>query len=217
MVWGLVGMQSGLVVRLLPGVVRRVLGGGERQPWWMPRRVLTVVSADIDTGPGVGAVWMVWRPGAAGAWEYVEFLEWYDGQWRYVGGGNSAVDDPSDVDVDVDVIEIRCGAGALSLTRRLDPPRSLEPSKRPPGSPASASPWGRTSTTSSSATAGSACRSSAGLLLSGRARRSGGGRVPPSWLSGATAASSPVSARSTAWTVIRGRGCGGSWRGSRRL
>lgn len=56
MVWGLVGMQSGLVVRLLPGVVRRVLGGGERQPWWMPRRVLTVVSADIDTGPGVGAV-----------------------------------------------------------------------------------------------------------------------------------------------------------------
>lgn len=118
-------------MRLLPGVVRRVLGGGEPQPWWVPRRVLTVVSADVDTGAGVGAVWMVWRPGAARASasvsasrEYVEFLEWYDGRWRSVGGGNSSANDPTDVEVDV--IEIRGGDGALSLTRRLDPPRSFE-------------------------------------------------------------------------------------------
>ncbi|MEW2121741.1 hypothetical protein AB0945_42795 [Streptomyces sp. NPDC005474] len=108
--------------RLLPGVVRRVLGGGEPQPWWVPRRVLTVVSADVDTGAGVGAVWMVWRPGSAGAREYGQIVEWYDGQWRSVGGGSSEVGDP----VDVEVIEVRVSAGSVSLTRRSDPPRSFE-------------------------------------------------------------------------------------------
>ncbi|MFF3375470.1 hypothetical protein ACFYXF_21300 [Streptomyces sp. NPDC002680] len=108
-------------------MVRRVLGGGEPQPWWMPRRVLTVVSADVDADAGVGAVWMVWRPGAAGESvprEHVEFLEWYGGRWRCLGGTAGSVDGPADGDVDV--IEIRGGAGILSLARRLDPPRSIE-------------------------------------------------------------------------------------------
>lgn len=125
-VWGLTGVQAGVVVRLLPGVVRRLLGGGEAQPWWMPRRVLTVVSADLDAGAGVGAVWMVWRPGAreSVAREHIEFLERYGGQWRYPGGSSGSVDGPADADVDV--IEIRGGGGTLSLARRLDPPRSIE-------------------------------------------------------------------------------------------
>ncbi|WP_405819687.1 hypothetical protein OG241_30415 [Streptomyces sp. NBC_01390] len=111
----------------MPGVVRRVLGGGEPQPWWLPGRVLTVVSADVDPDAGVGAVWMVWRPGAAresAPREYIEFLEWYDGQWRSLGGASSSVNDPADAEVDV--IEVRGGSGSLSLTRRLDPPRSFE-------------------------------------------------------------------------------------------
>ncbi|MDQ0933698.1 hypothetical protein [Streptomyces turgidiscabies] len=114
--------QAAMVARLLPGVVRRVLGGGEPQPWWLPRRVLTVVSADVDTGTGVGAVWMVWRPQSAGAREYGEILEWYDGRWRSLGGGSSEAGDL----VDVEVIEVRVSGGSLSLTRHSDPPRSFE-------------------------------------------------------------------------------------------
>nr|WP_239149526.1 hypothetical protein [Streptomyces sp. SID12501] len=109
---------------MLPGVVRRVLGGGTPQPWWLPRRLLAVVSADVDLGAGVGAVWMVWLPGAVGAREHIEFLEWYDGQWRSLGGASSSVGDPADADVDV--IEVRGGSGSLSFSRRLDPPRSIE-------------------------------------------------------------------------------------------
>lgn len=56
--------------------------------------------------------------------EHIAFVEWYEEQWRYVGGGISSANDPADVDVDV--IEVRGGSGALSLTRRLDPPRSFE-------------------------------------------------------------------------------------------
>ncbi|WP_371661490.1 hypothetical protein [Streptomyces sp. NBC_00280] len=92
----------------------------------MPRRVLAVVSADVDEGAGVGAVWMVWRPGAVGAREHIEYLEWYGGRWRSLGGASSSVGDPADIDADVDVIEVRGGSGSLSLSRRLDPPRSVE-------------------------------------------------------------------------------------------
>ena len=122
MVRGLTWDQAESVERLLPGVVRRVLGGGEPQPWWVPRRVLTVVSADVDTGAGVGAVWMVWRPQSARAREYGGILEWYDGQWRSLGVGSSEVGDP----VDAEVIEVRVSGGSLSLTSRSDPPRSFE-------------------------------------------------------------------------------------------
>ncbi|MEU6231214.1 hypothetical protein [Streptomyces sp. NPDC047042] len=117
------GDQAQIVERLLPGVVRRVLGGRVAQPWWLPRRALTVVAADVDVGVGVGAVWMVARPRSARAREYVELVEWYDGQWRYVGGGSADVDGPADGDVEV--IEVRGGSGTLSLTRYLDRPQSF--------------------------------------------------------------------------------------------
>ncbi|MFJ4548034.1 hypothetical protein ACIP4X_02145 [Streptomyces sp. NPDC088817] len=109
------------VEALLPGVVRRVLKGAEPQPRWLPRRVLTVVSADIDTTAGVGAVWAVWHPSSARAREHIALMEWHEEQWRCTGMGSGPADDPADVDV----LEIRDGAGALSLTRYLGPPDSV--------------------------------------------------------------------------------------------
>ncbi|MEH0419844.1 hypothetical protein [Streptomyces sp. B21-083] len=121
--------HPGLVDRLLPGVVRRVLGGREAQPRWLPRRVLTVVSADVDAEAGVGVVWMVWRPGSGRESvprEHTAFVEWYDGRWRSLGVSSSSVSSVGDpMEVGVDGIEVRGGAGSLSLTRRLDPPRSI--------------------------------------------------------------------------------------------
>ncbi|MFD8999920.1 hypothetical protein ACFV0T_02875 [Streptomyces sp. NPDC059582] len=107
---------------LLPGVVRRVSAGGHPQPRWLPRRVLTVVSADVDVTVGAGAVWFVLRPRSARAREHTALLEWYGGQWRHLGGGNGPLDDP----VGLDVMEVRAGGGVLSRTRRHDPPRSSE-------------------------------------------------------------------------------------------
>ncbi|MFI1854166.1 hypothetical protein [Streptomyces sp. NPDC020480] len=106
---------------LLRRVVRRVLEGAEPQPRWVPRRALTVVSADIDAAGGVGAVWFVWRPKSTRAREHTVLLEWYDEQWQYVGGGSGPVNDTADVDV----IEIHSGGGVRSLTRRHDPPHSI--------------------------------------------------------------------------------------------
>ncbi|KAK1184930.1 hypothetical protein B7755_046725 [Streptomyces sp. NBS 14/10] len=105
----------------LRGVIRRVAAGDEPQPWWMPRRVLTVVSADVDATAGVGAIWAVWRPKSRRVREHITLLEWYGEQWRYVGGGSGPGDDP----VDVDVLDVRSGGGVLSLTRSIDPPRSI--------------------------------------------------------------------------------------------
>lgn len=109
------------VENLLPGVVRRVLEEAEPQPRWIPRRLLMVVSADIDTTMGVGAVWVMWHPKSARAREYTALLERYDHQWRCVGSGSAPLNDPADVDV----IEVCGGGGVLSLTRRLDPPHSI--------------------------------------------------------------------------------------------
>ncbi|MEU6548728.1 hypothetical protein ABZ915_00360 [Streptomyces sp. NPDC046915] len=102
-------------------MVRRVLAGDGPQPWWLPRRALTVVSADVDVAAGVGAVWIVWRPRSPRMREHIALLEWYGEQWRYVGGGSGSGDDP----VDVDVLGVCNGGGVLSLTRRIDPPRSI--------------------------------------------------------------------------------------------
>ncbi|MDD1063477.1 hypothetical protein NMG29_35805 [Streptomyces cocklensis] len=101
--------------------MKRALAGDVPQPWWMPRRVLTVVSADVDDAAGVGAIWILWRPKSSQFREHVAVLEWFGERWRYVGGGSSSGDGP----VDVDVLDVRNGGGALSLTRSLDPPRSL--------------------------------------------------------------------------------------------
>lgn len=102
-------------------VVKRASAAQEPQPWWVPRRVLTVVSADVDDAAGVAAIWILWRPKSSGMREHVEVLEWFGDQWCYVGGGSGSGDDLADVDV----LEVRNGGGALSLTRSLDPPRSL--------------------------------------------------------------------------------------------
>jgi hypothetical protein len=48
-------------------VARRVVDGKAPHPGWLPRRWLTVVSGDVDRGGGIGAVWLVWRPGSAEA------------------------------------------------------------------------------------------------------------------------------------------------------
>ncbi|MFJ9007508.1 hypothetical protein [Streptomyces canus] len=74
----------------LQGVVMRVSAGDEPQPWWMPRRVLTVVSADADDDAGVGAVWLEWRPRSPRMREHLALLEWYGERWRYVGGAAAA-------------------------------------------------------------------------------------------------------------------------------
>lgn len=105
----------------LRGVVKRAVAGEEPQPWWVPRRVLTVVSADVDDAAGVGAIWILWRPKSLRMREHIALLEWFGKQWRYVGGGSGSGDDP----VDVDVLDVCNGGGVLSLTRNLDPPHSL--------------------------------------------------------------------------------------------
>ncbi|MEU1107105.1 hypothetical protein ABZ408_40140 [Streptomyces tibetensis] len=102
-------------------MVKRVLAGEEPHPWWVPRRVLTVVSADVDDTAGVGAIWILWRPKSSRMREHIALLEWFGKQWRYVGGSSGSGDDP----VDVDVLDVCNGGGVLSLTRSLDPPRSL--------------------------------------------------------------------------------------------
>ncbi|MEU6343267.1 hypothetical protein ABZ883_20255 [Streptomyces sp. NPDC046977] len=114
--WGQDLWTSRYVDALLPGVVRRVLDGAEPQPRYLWRRVLTVVSVDVDTAAGVGAVWIVWRPKSRRARQHTALLEWYDERWRCPGAAIGPADDPTSVDV----IEVRGGAGTLSLTRRLD-------------------------------------------------------------------------------------------------
>ncbi|WP_043268667.1 hypothetical protein [Streptomyces sp. CT34] len=88
----------------------------------MPRRVLTVVSADVDATAGVGAIWIVWRPKSPRMREHIAFLEWHGERWRFVGAGASS---PGDDPVNVDVLDVRDCAGVLSLTRSSDLPRSI--------------------------------------------------------------------------------------------
>ncbi|MGW3012048.1 hypothetical protein ACWC9R_24925 [Streptomyces sp. NPDC001219] len=104
---------------LYPGVVRRVLEGAEAQPRWLPRWVLSVVSADVDTTAGVGAIWLMWLPKTRRAYEHTVLLEWYDERWRYLGGGSSGPLD--DEPVHVDVMEIGGESGSISLTGRPAP------------------------------------------------------------------------------------------------
>ncbi|WP_307797771.1 hypothetical protein [Streptomyces laculatispora] len=83
--------------------------------------MLTVVSADLDTTTGAGAVWVVWRPRSAAAREHTALLERHEGQWRSLGVASGPAEEPDDVDV----IEVRGGGGTLCPTHRHDPPHSL--------------------------------------------------------------------------------------------
>jgi hypothetical protein len=80
-----------------------------------------VVSADVDTTAGVGAIWMVWRPKSPRTREHIALLEWYDEQWRYAGSASGSGDDP----VEVDVLDVCNGGGVLSRTHGIDPPSSI--------------------------------------------------------------------------------------------
>ncbi|MFD8722929.1 hypothetical protein ACFV2H_34395 [Streptomyces sp. NPDC059629] len=124
--WGKVAWTGPRSETFLQRVLGRALAGDVPQPWWIPRRVLTVISVDVDATAGVGAIWIVWRPKSPRACEHIALLERYEERWRYVGGGSGPEDDP----VDVDVLDVRNGGGVLSLTRGIDPAH-----------PITAAPW----------------------------------------------------------------------------
>jgi len=75
----------------------------------------------IDTTTGVGAIWIMARPKSPWTREHIALLEWHGEQWCHAGGSSSPADDP----VDVEVLDVDHGGGVLSLTRSIDPPRSL--------------------------------------------------------------------------------------------
>ena len=112
-------------------VAQRVVTGKAPQPGWLPRRWLTVVSGDVDLDGGIGAVWLVWRPGSAKAETHTALIERCGGQWQYTGGGSasggdvaaerSAAGQPGQVGM----IECGGGAGGLSRAYRLQHPHSI--------------------------------------------------------------------------------------------
>ncbi|MCX4429774.1 hypothetical protein [Streptomyces mirabilis] len=113
---------------IMPGVIRRMVNGRTPQPGWLPRRLLTVVSGDVDLDAGIGAVWLVWRPRAAKAETHTALMELCGEEWQYTGGGSS-----SDGDLppgrpaagrpgQVGMIELGGGAGVLSRADRLRHP-----------------------------------------------------------------------------------------------
>jgi hypothetical protein len=115
---------------IMSRVAGRVVSGKAPQPGWLPRRWLTVVSGDVDLAGGIGAVWLVWRPGSASAETYTALFERCDRQWRYTGGdngpggdvtaGRSAAGQPGQVGM----IEVGEGGGGLSYAYGLQHPRS---------------------------------------------------------------------------------------------
>jgi hypothetical protein len=115
---------------LVPMVFRRVVSGKPPQPSWLPRRSVTVVSADVDFDQGIGAVWLVWRPTSAAAQTHIALIERCAGQWRYTGAGSmsggdvaaerSAAGQPGQVGM------IECGGstGGVDYAWRLQHPQS---------------------------------------------------------------------------------------------
>ncbi|MFK0111897.1 hypothetical protein [Streptomyces sp. NPDC091217] len=110
---------------ILPRVVRRVINGTLSQPGWLPRRWLTLVSGDIDLDAGVGAIWLVWRPGSAREETHTALIELCGEKWQCTGRGSAsggdlpaerlAVGQPGQVGM----IELGGGAGCLSRADRL--------------------------------------------------------------------------------------------------
>lgn len=110
---------------ILPRVVRRVVNGEVTQPGWMPRRWLTLVSGDVDLDAGIGAVWLVRRPGSAKAETHTALIERCGEKWQDTGsGGASGGDLPGERLAaggpgQVGMIELGGGAGVLSYAYRL--------------------------------------------------------------------------------------------------
>ncbi|MET7604114.1 hypothetical protein ABZU45_24865 [Streptomyces avermitilis] len=110
---------------ILPRVVRRVVNGEASQPGWLPRRWVTLVSGDVDLDAGVGAVWLVWRPGSARAEAHTALIERCGEKWQCTARGSAsggdlpaerlAVGQPGQVGM----IELGGGAGCLSYAYRL--------------------------------------------------------------------------------------------------
>jgi len=116
---------------IVPRVVRRVVNGKAPQPGWLPRRWLTVVSGDVDFDGGIGAVWLVWRPGSAKAETRTALVERCGGQWEYTGAGSAP---GSDVAAErsaagrpgqIGMIECGGSAGGVSYAYRLQHPHSI--------------------------------------------------------------------------------------------
>ena len=108
-----------LMGMIIPLVAGRVLGGKDPQPPPLPRRLVTVVSGDVDVDAGCGAVWLVWRPWSSKAETYTARVEHHGGQFRYMGAGvgGGAV-------LDHDVAAGRPAAGPGAGSRQGD--RGLE-------------------------------------------------------------------------------------------
>jgi hypothetical protein len=121
---------------LVPRIFRRVVNGKTPQPGWLPRRYLTVVSADVDLDSGIGAVWLVQRPRSARAETRIARIERHDGRWEYGGSASTQ----GDVEVgrwsaghpgQSGMIELGGRSGGVSNAYRLEHPRS----------PVSLAPW----------------------------------------------------------------------------
>jgi len=121
---------------LVPRIFRRVVNRETPQPGWLPRRYLSVVSADVDLDSGIGAVWLVQRPRSARAETRIARVERHGGRWDYVGAGRT----PGDTEADrqgaghpgqFGMIELGGRSGGVSSTYRLEHPHS----------PVSAAPW----------------------------------------------------------------------------
>lgn len=116
---------------IIPLVTGRVLGGKDPQPGWLPRRLVTVVSGDVDVDAGCGAVWLVWRPWSSKAETYTARVEQHGGQFRYMGAGTgggavldrdvaagrAAAGEPGQVGM----IELGGHSGGVSSAWRLQP------------------------------------------------------------------------------------------------
>ena len=113
---------------LVPRVARRVVSGKSPQPGWLPRRWLTVVSADMDLDGGIGAVWLTWRPRSPKAETRTAKLERCGGQWQYLGCGRSPGGDAAAARLaasrpgQIGMIEVGGETGGLSYAYRLRHP-----------------------------------------------------------------------------------------------
>ncbi|HEY3479351.1 MAG TPA: hypothetical protein VGL02_10690 [Streptomyces sp.] len=105
--------------------------GGGLQPAWLPRRLLTVVSGDVDAEAGVAAVWTVWRPGSADHSEsHVQLFEHVDAGWVSLGGGGGWAQElparrlPAGDPGQIGMVEMVGGGGGVSSRRpEGGPPR----------------------------------------------------------------------------------------------